>query len=328
MGWWSGAMREKAGGWAFGPLGAHQVPDSLDHEVVEPETAYLSGFLRSMWITDVRKGVGRFYGTVHSHVSLPHLSGGSAEFHVVVSPPDLRDVDCARADRFVTRNIRLFGPVPYRGGDLEVELGVFSVQAGDLVGPFVDLLEAVSGAAGVALVGGALPFAKPVRRGLDLLLGADGEATLEIGLATTFARPETGSFAVVRRSSDALDLATVGLTDDFRLVNADGEVLVDWPYAVFAIEASPTRPDWFTVPELARPYESLRKDVARATLDAVRESLVTFKKATLASPDLLLRDALNLVEKVRNEVDETLRLTQTGGAERVLRPLEELRLYG
>jgi hypothetical protein len=320
-------MRSRAANWTFGGLGADQVPDSLAHETVEPEGAYLSGFLRSMWITDVRKGVTRFYGTLHSHTSLPHLSGGMAEFQVIVTPPDLRDVERADSNRFITRNIRLFGPVPYRGGDLEIELGLLSVKAGDLVGPFVDLLESMSGVAGTALIEAARPFAEPVRRGFDLLMGTGGDAILEIGLATTFSRPETGSFVIMRKQSDEVTLSQIKVTDDFRLVDGAGEALVDFPYAIVAVEASARRDDWFQVPELAGVYATLREDVAKGRLESVKESLAVFKRTTLTSPDLLTRDALQLVERVGGEIDQTLRLTQTSGGPESLPPLEEIALY-
>lgn len=328
MGWWSPALRTRADSWTFGPLGAGQVPDALAHEEVEPESAYLSAFLRSMWITDVRQGVTRFYGTLHSHASVPHLAGGLAEFQVIVTPPDLRDVDPSDSNRFVTRNIRLFGPVPYRGGDLEIELGLFSVKAGDLVGPFVDLLESMTGAAGVSLVAAARPFVEPVRRGFDLLMGTEGEAVLEIGLATTFTRAETGSFVIMRKHSDEVDLSRIVVTEDYRLLDELGQAYVDFPYAIIAIEASPKREDWFQVPELAGAYAALREDVARGRLDTVKESLAVFKRTTLTSPDLLTRDAVQLVEKVGAEIDQTLRLTQTSGGVDAMPALEQIALYG
>lgn len=327
MGWWSGAMHEKAQSWAFGALAAEQVPDALPHDPIAPESGYVSGFLRSMWITRVRDGVTRFYGTLQSHASLPHLGSGAAEFQVVVSPPDLRDLDPSQAHRVVTRNMRLFGPVPYRGGDLELEVGLFSVKAGDLVGPFLDLLETLGGAAGVSLVAAARPFAAPVRRGFDLLTGSDGDAILEIGLATTFSRPETGYFVVMRGPDDEVDLTSVTVTPDFRLRTPDGAFVTEFPYAVIAVEASPTRDDWFLVPDLATAYGVLREDVAKGRLETVRESLAMFKRTTLTSPDLLAHDAVRLVEKVGAEIDRTLQLTQTSGGTEPMPSLEEVALY-
>ncbi|MDQ3914997.1 MAG: hypothetical protein M3323_06645 [Actinomycetota bacterium] len=328
MGWWSPALRAKAGSWTFGALVADQVPDALPHEQVAPDASYLSGFLRSMWITDVRRGVTRFYGTLQSHTTLPHLSGAPAEFQVVVTPPDLRDIERGDAHRSVTRNVRLFGPVPYRGGDLEIELGLFSVKAGDLVGPFVDLLESLCGAAGVSFVAAARPFAEPVRRGFDLLMGTEGEATLEIGLATTFTRPETGYFVIMRRNADEVDLSKVTVSQDYRLMEPGGTAIGDFPYALVAVEASPTRDDWFQVPALAEAYAALREDVARGRLENVKESLAVFKRTTLTSPDLLSHDAVRLVETVGAEIDRTLQLTQTSGERDSFPALEELRLYG
>ncbi|HEV2757653.1 MAG TPA: hypothetical protein VG318_17980 [Actinomycetota bacterium] len=326
MGWWSEALRTKAAGWTFGAFDAAQVPDGLAHAPVAPDETYLSGFLRSMWVTDVRKGVSRFYGTLQSHVSLPHL-GGLAEFQVVVAPPDLRDIDGSNAHRFVTRNIRLFGPVPYRGGDLEIELGLFSVKAGDLVGPFVDMLEAVSGAAGLSLVAAARPFVEPVRKGFDLLLGIEGDATLEIGLAATFSRPETGYFVVMRKEGGSTDLSRLTVGPDYRLLAPNGEALADHPYVLVAIESSTVRDDWFQIPDLAAAYGTLRDDVAKGRLPNVQESVAVFKRTALTSPDLLTRDAVRLVEKVGGEIDQTLRLTQTSGGPNEMPPFAALSLY-
>jgi hypothetical protein len=280
-----------------------------------------------MWVTDIRKGVTRFYGTVQCHTALPHLSGGTAEFQVIVAPPDLRDVDPSDANRFVTRNTRLFGPVPYRGGDLEIELGLFSVKAGDLVGPFVDLLESMTGAAGVALVEVARPFAEPVRKGFDLLLGTEGDSILEIGLAAAFTRPETGYFVIMRKPSEEVDLSKVAVTSDYRLVDGAGKAFVDFPYALLAIESSPRRDDWFQVPDLAAAYGVLREDVAKGRLETVKESLAVFKRVTLMSPDLLRGDAFALVEKVGAEIDQTLRVTQTSGGPESMPALEKIALY-
>lgn len=228
----------------------------------------------------------------------------------------------------MTRNIRLFGPVPYRGGDLDLELGLFSVRAGDLVGPFVDLLESLSGAAGVAFVAAARPFVEPVRRGFDLLMGAEGEATLEIGLATTFSRPQTGYFVIMRRDSADVDLSAITVSQDYRLIGAGGQVIDAFPYAVIAVEASTRRDDWFQVPALASAYATLREDVAKGRLEVVKESLAVFKRTTLTSPDLLSQDAVRLVETVGQEIDRTLQLTQTAGEREPMPRLEDVRLYG
>ena len=103
--------------------------------------------------------------------------------------------------------------------------------------------------------------------------------------------------------------------------------LTDAPYAVIAIEATPRRDDWFRIPELAAVYGALREDVAKGRLETVKESLAVFKRTTLTNPDLLARDATQLVQKVGKEIDATLRLTQTSGAAETMPTFEELSLY-
>ena len=64
---------------------------------------------------------------------------------------------------------RLLGPVPYVGGDIQAEVGLFSVASGDLTGPYLKLLDLLSQAATVSFIGLALPFVEPIKQGINAL---------------------------------------------------------------------------------------------------------------------------------------------------------------
>src|SRR5829696_3133081 len=123
MAFWDAIFRRRAEDWTYSYLSEEQVPDEDKPKPMEPNSAYLSIILKSARVVDVRRGLSRLYGTVHSFASVPHLSAGSAEFQVVTAPEDLRNVDASRIDRVVQLDQRLLGPVPYRGGTLELEVG-------------------------------------------------------------------------------------------------------------------------------------------------------------------------------------------------------------
>ena len=335
MGWWNEIFRRRAEDWVYSPLDPEQVPDNASHEQVATDSAYLSVFLRSMRVVHVRRGLSRFYGTVHSFTSLPHRSGDQARFNVVTTPGDLKDVDAAHLDRVIQMNQRLLGPVPYRGGDLEMEVGLFSIRSAELAAPFLAVLEKMSSIAGVSYVSAALPFAEPILDGVNLLTGGSDSSVLEIGLATTFTNVETGYFLVMGAPKGQVDVNNLRVDpEDYRLVDQDGKPVGDYPYMVLQVVASPTRDDWFSVPGLAEPYGVLQKDIRDGEVERAKQSLIVFKRAVLTCDDLLTEDAKNLIAKVENEVNSVMdALAVTRGAPRdrgkprSIQNLEEIRLY-
>jgi hypothetical protein len=124
MGWWSAAMRTRSTQWTY-----LELPRDAESAPVEPETSYLSVFLRTAYVVDVRRGLRRFHGAVNSSITLPARSGGDAQFIATLAPTSLQDVAPGSADRFIQVNRRLAGPVPYVGGDVEAEVGLFSVAS-------------------------------------------------------------------------------------------------------------------------------------------------------------------------------------------------------
>jgi hypothetical protein len=281
-----------------------------------------------MRVLYVRKGLNRFFGTVHSFISIPHLSGEAAEFHVVTTPSKLRDIDASNVNQVISLNQRLLGPIPYRGGDLDIELGLFSVKSGELAGPFLGVLEGMAKAAGVTYVNVALPFIGPLKEGINLLAGAQGDSMLEVGLSQTYQLPETGYYVVIRAQQGTLDLSKVKVTQDYQLEDPQGQLIRDYPYIVFCVEASPGRDDWFQIPEVSAAYKTLRDTVRTGDVNRSKEAFTVFKRIVLTSPDLLIADAQRLVNKVETEVSTVLKMMPTAaGPKRTLPQLSKIKLY-
>lgn len=327
MGWWSDIFRKRAEDWTYGELQPSQVPDGLSQRPVAADEEYLDVFVHSLRIADVRKGVSRFYGTVHSLISLPSARpDGPVEFHALTTPEELRNTDAKNLHRVLVVDQRVLGPVPYRGGDLEVELGLFSVKSADLADPFLSVLEELSSLAGVSFVTVAKPFVAPLKRGIDLLTGADGANILEIGLAKTFPQARTGYFLVMRAPVGSVPVADLKLGSDGKLL-LNGAPVEKYPYIVLKVGASSVRPDWQQIPDIAEPYKILDDAVRRRNRDDVKEALGAFKVAALWSPDLLNRDAKRINELVETRVTEAEKAAQMS-TEAVpgLPPLAELTL--
>lgn len=329
---WKDLFRKRAEDWTFLQLAASQVPADGGIGALAANSHYLSITLKSARVVNVRKGLSRFYGAVHSFVAIPHRAGQRASFQVVTTPANLKNVDAKNIDRVIQLDHRLVGPIPYRGGELEMEIGLFSIKAVDLAAPYLTLLESMGKLGGISFISAALPFAQPLATGVDLLLGAEDASVLEIGVAASAWKPELGYFAVIRASKGTIDATKLRVTPvDYRLVDADGNPVRDYPYLVFKVEASADRPDWFLIPELHEPYQQLQAAVREDAVAEVKEFLSLFRRTALTCPDLLTADARRLVELVTEETNAVMTETPTSkpgeGLERSLPELQEIPLF-
>jgi hypothetical protein len=316
-------MRSRAEQWTYLHL-----PGQQDGEV-DPESAYLSVFLRSAHVVDVRRGLRKLYGAVSSSLTLPTRSGTTAQFLSTVSPAALRDVDPDHLDRYVQLNHRLLGPVPYVGGDVDAEVGLFSIASSDLAGPYLKLLDSLSQAATVAFIGVALPFVEPIKEGINLLAGASDGAALEIGFSTTWRPLQRGVVVAVRAPAAASAGYRIDERDG-RLLTAAGGPVTDQPYLVLEISAEPRRDDWASIPELAAGWADVQREYRAGDAGRTGEALTAFRRIALTCNDLLFDDALRLAERaaaVYGDLGPPTPAVRGIGGQAELPPLTSLSLF-
>ena len=332
MGWWSKLFKKRVEDWVFERLESNQVPeDPKSHDEVSADEAYLTIILRSMRVVNVRKLATKFYGVVHSFTTLDHLSGKDGSFQTVTTPTQLRNIDSQNIDHVIQVNKTLLGPIPYRGGKVGLELGLFSVKEADLAAPFLDVLQSMSSLAGVAVVSAAIPFVDPIKKGIEALTGTSGDSILEIGIATELNPPKTGWWVVMRAPKKEIDIAELDVTpSDFRLVDRSSQELIkDFPYMVFCVIESKERSDWFKLPDLTKPYQKLQEAVRTGEYNAAKELITTFKRLALTSDDLITDDAKRIAQLVKDKAEAALGGTLTSVADQKIKlpDLESYPLY-
>jgi hypothetical protein len=325
VGIWDSIWRSEAESWIFGRVDSQEGLSSP----LRPNCVYVSVMLRSMRIVNSRVGFSRLYGTVQSYARLAHLYEGVVEFTAVTTPSHLRNVEKRDLNNFVIGDRRLLGPAPYRGGDLELEIGLFAIKSQDMLGPFLTLLESLSQAAGVGIFSVASPYIMPLRMGVELLTRPEGTASLEIGLSTTFTAPAVGKYFVVRLPRKDYDPFSFSVDEGNRLINKHGEHVANAPYLVFSIEAESVRPDWFAIPDIRNAYERLsrvvRENVSFRIIDSHKEYLF---RTLYASPDILSQHAEQISSEVSKQLAVTLQSIKTAktGEGPALPPLESFEL--
>lgn len=316
-------FKQKKEDWLFMKLPPSQTPDDIEIKDLKPDEEYLNIILKSMRIVNVRIGFSKFYGAVHSFISVPHKSGLVADFNVITTPGQLAELDKSGLDNVITQNIRLLGPVPYRGGDIKVEMGLFSIKSADLAKPFISLLSEVSDLAGVSFIKAVEPYTKPLETGIDLLLG-NKDTSLEIGLSKTYTNSiSTGYYVAMRAPANKINTDDLKIESDYTLVNKSGTRISDYPYIVFQIYSEKQRSDWTSIPDIRESYTNLHAEAKKGDkMDDIKAALTHFKKTALLSYDLTSADSSNLVKLVQKEISDVFATTLT--ASTTVRPIKEL----
>ena len=304
MSWVRNFLHKNPGNWFFGPV--QPAVASLSGAAarqVEPESAYVSLYLEAMRVSAARDRGQAFYGAVTSTCTVETRSGQLAQLVAVSTPAALHGATPARLDRVVTGTVPLIDCVPYRGGVLDAEIGLFAFPGSYLLGPYLDLLGNIATVASAFLPpAGALASAALIpsaRKGLDLLFGATAEAKLEIGLAHAWQPPVTGSYAVVAAPEPSEGFR---LQQGRSLLNPDGSD-VRAAYLILRLDAQPHRHNWASIPDIQASYEVVAAAARRSDLTAAKEALASFRRITLFSPDLLAADA----ERLHNLVDDQVK---------------------
>jgi hypothetical protein len=281
----------KSKSWTFGWLKPEQVPGTIQDQDLSEGKDYVEIYMTSLKIPNQAIMTRRYFGTVHSFTSLPSLSpsavGGQAAFNVVTTPSLLQNVDSQNLSNVVQADIPLLGPVPYQGGNITVEAGVFSVLAEDLILPFLKVVEDVSKAASISIVSQAIPFIQPIEEAIYHLIGAGSGNKLEIGIKTTLKK--SGYLVVVGTSADEKFLSSLRLKADGRLYVNDKEI--EYAYMVLAVKSSKNR-NLSGIPEVLKAFQELQTGIRGvAQKEAIMSFYNTFTRTTYGCADLLPEDA-------------------------------------
>lgn len=269
---------------------------------IAPDETYIEMFVDSLRIDKDRSFATRFHGIVYCFASLSKLGDEDAVFASVTKPDKLAELDKNSVGKVMTISKQMLGPVPWRGGNFDLQLGLFSVKSGNVLTPLLNFVTKVSDAAGISFINVAKPFVPLISEGMDLIAGQTEDTKLVVGVDSSMPLGRSMSCAVIAKKKGEIDASALSVDA------ADGKLLLNGApleaaYCVFSIRATDRKPDWGEIPELKESYAALKKALNESEAEEVEEAFVAFKRKLLTSPDLIRKDADLLVTKAKDLVD-------------------------
>jgi hypothetical protein len=282
-------------------------------EQIKPDECYVELFVESMRLEKARRFATTFQGVVYSFVTLPREGDTNAQLAAVSKPEKLAALDKNSLGKVITVSKQMMGTVAWRGGFLTLEIGLFSVQTGNLLTPILDFVTDVSSAAGLSFVGQVKPFLPLLTKGMNLIAGQKEDTELEVAVDTTLTLTETETFAIIDapKAEWAGKKFTIDPSD--RKLLCDGKAL-EKGYCVFSIRRSLQKADFGEIPDLKERYAALQAAIRSNNIQRAGDELTSFRLTALTSPDLIPADASRLIEKA------TLRVKQAFPAGGVAMP--------
>lgn len=325
-------FKTKARDWIFDKLEDSQTPNDTVSTDIPIDEYYIEFWLKSLRVVDIRKGLNKFHPVVHSFISIPYLgSKVPAEFNMVTKPGKLEELNAKNIDRVIAVNKLMLNKIPFRGGNIDLDVGLYSIKGQDLAGPYLTLVENISSKAGVSFVSQALQFAEPLKTGINLLTGGSDDSIFEIGLSTTFEGSilKTGYYVVIRAEKSQIDPTKLTIdSSDFKLLY-EGNRVKDYPYLVFEIKKSKEKNDWWQESKLNEAYNALRDAYAMNRSNELESLFDQFKRTVRASSDLLTKDKNIIIKKIKTELmQNSLATSVDKSKEGELVKLEDLKIYG
>ena len=222
----------------------------------------------------------------------------------------------------------MMGAIPWRGGPLLLELGLFSIKGGNLLTPVVDFLTEISTVAGVSFAGRVAPFAPLIAKGMDMLAGQTSDVALEVGVDTALTLEKPGTYAIIAAPKNTIMRENLSIDKDRKLL-LDGQPLKQ-AYCVFSIRSVDRKADFGEIPDVKESFAKLRAAIRDGKMEPAKEALASFRLIVKTSPDLISKDAERLYQLAKKMMDDAFGEGPVSANEAVVaEPLElaDLQLY-
>jgi hypothetical protein len=200
-------------------------------------------------------------------------------------------------------NQQVFGPLLYRGGNIDLVIGLYAAQMTDWANYFIQLAEDVSRLALNSDLTTMLAISRAVKESVeDLFLSVGTDITLGLSISL---QPDfwlAPGYLVMISGSEEDVLIEDLIVEEEQLRHVDGRPFIDKDFILMAIEFSEYRSDWQKL-GFGDLWQELLKTAAESDdLQAVKDAYVMFSGAILSSEDLSWSDKRGIIEVSQDRI--------------------------
>ncbi len=235
----------------------HVLDEGFTSNPIEPNQDYFQIRLSEMFLRDRREYWREFVplGIVASEFI---YGGQRRSFPFFVGSGLLKGLEeYVEGEQVEYRNTRVVGPIPYRGDDVGLFVGLYRVQVSDLAKSFFSVLEKIIGAFDITKLSKYLDIAEALGKGLSILLNIKA-VEYRLGMMNVFSdlqedpNPLRDSYlAYVNCNKDKIGVNDLWVKEGclyFGSAQESSEPFRKYDYCLVRIQGGETRSDYTTFP--------------------------------------------------------------------------------
>jgi hypothetical protein len=288
-------------------------------KAIEFDEAYFTVRMKEVFLRRIRLLWRKSYPVLHGFTEY-----AGQEDHAIAGPGQLQDLGDVNLDRVMTLNYRLSGPTAYKGGDVSILVGLYSVPGQDAAKALISTIGTLASFGGPQF-GQAVQIAGLVKDGVDKILGL-GDTKLQLGVRDSFfpqGNPlRSGYYVGIAAPTTQIDLSALWLKGG-RLIKGTDPIASrpyeEYDYMVLSIERSDRRDDWPLLPGLSEFNGKFGAIMADNGLDANEKAKrlnaiwPTFTQTLKDSAFLIRPDRERIAGDVQQDLEKRLKAIKVGG---------------
>jgi len=280
------------------------VPDSTPAKAGEH---YVRLWLAEMFLQRDRDWFRSWHPLVHSSVRLL-VGGNRVEIPYVAGSLNLPDIKVENLQRAVRVGYPLTGLLPFNGGIVEMEAGLFAVRGNDMTNRIVKVLGDFATLLVSPPLSAAIGLASKIASGVEEVLDA-GEGQLHLGIHDSFtgnggpaaSQLREGYIAAILATEDQVEKDRLWVTNSqlrYQYTDTSRKPFNEYTYMLFRIEKRLERDDWASLIKIQEPLDTAVQALVEGDENKAEIYRGMAIATALASQDLTALDRIRVVKAI------------------------------
>ncbi|WP_437513967.1 hypothetical protein [Sorangium sp. So ce1099] len=292
----------------YAPIG----PARVVGRAIDPAPARAGVHYFRLWLSDMHLSkeiawMKELVPAVHSVIQLDF--GGRPGLQI----PGIADSSTLKAEEgatnVISRNRLLTPTLPFQGGTVSIQAGLFSLPGKTYLRGFLKTLSSFSTLLAVPQISAALALAAPLGDGIQEMLTGDTGARLHLGVLGSYAANDLRStyLAAIRATAGQIRPDSLWVVDDQLCVGdaKDRVPLTGFDYILLRLELFTERDDWDQLTSIAEPYAAMLDALGEENKGKAESSLRQAIVAALKAPELTQADRRRIPEALKKRYVES-----------------------